>query len=225
MVVLLLVAFITICLMVDLILIRRKKAILQKSPFVKRASYSLREENLHLPKGVHFDSSHTWTFLEPSGIAKIGMDDFLHRTLGKISYSKLLKNGDHVSKGDPLFSVESNGKTLSLISPISGKIHQVNDLENTPGNHFYANPYDSDWVYEVEPEDWLTESLSFMNGGEALTWMKCEFARLRDFFMVEEKKADPSQALILQDGGMIARNVLQYRSADIWSAFQEEFLS
>ena len=35
------------------------------------------ENSLLVPKGIYFDKTHTWAFMEQNGIVKVGIDDFL----------------------------------------------------------------------------------------------------------------------------------------------------
>ena len=55
--------------------------LLNKSPKIKaeiqKAWDVLTANILRIPQGLFFSRNHTWAFMEKSGLAKVGLDDFL----------------------------------------------------------------------------------------------------------------------------------------------------
>lgn len=84
---------------------------------IKRTLGLLTAASLRLPKGLFFSKYHSWTHLEPTGLAKVGIDDFLVRITGEIKLSQFKKVGEHVSKGELLMTVSTEGKSLDILSP------------------------------------------------------------------------------------------------------------
>ena len=61
------------------------------------------DENLPLlPKGLYFDKTHTWAFMEQNGVVKVGIDDFLQHITGNITRIRLKNEGDQVKKGEEI---------------------------------------------------------------------------------------------------------------------------
>ena len=86
----------------------------------------LDQNSLKLPKGIYFDKTHTWAFLEANGIVKVGIDDFLQHITGKITRIKMKSPGKKVKKGEQILSIIQNGKQLNLYAPVSGTIVEQN---------------------------------------------------------------------------------------------------
>ena len=83
---------------------------------------------LKIPQGLFFSKNHTWTHLERSGSASVGLDDLLLHITGTVKFNQLKNPGDMIRKGDLLTEIDQKGKILRIFSPISGKILAVNAL-------------------------------------------------------------------------------------------------
>ena len=81
---------------------------------------------LRIPQGLFYSRNHTWLFLEKSGQAKIGIDDFLFRILGDIKIIPQKSPGEKIRKGDVVATIEQKGKQLHLNAPVSGEMLEFN---------------------------------------------------------------------------------------------------
>ena len=57
---------------------------------------------IRLPRGVYFDPTHTWAFLETAGKIRVGVDDFMANITGPLNVKLLKKPGDHVERGEAI---------------------------------------------------------------------------------------------------------------------------
>ncbi len=174
-----------------------------------------------IPKGIFLDPTHSWAFLEPSGAARIGVDNFLLSTTGQIKYSKVRQPGEVINRGDVMSVLEQDGKQLKVYSPISGVIKQRNSKPGESGD----NLYDLGWLYRVEPENWTRDMQKLLFAQKAEDWIRKEFDRLKDFFAFSTQKYGYNPELvILQDGGELMEQALRQMPEDIWEEFQAEFI-
>ncbi|MGE5419445.1 MAG: glycine cleavage system protein H [Chloroflexota bacterium] len=185
----------------------------------------LDEKSILLPKGVYFDKTHTWAFMEQDGIVKVGVDDFLLHMTGQVNRLKLKKPGSKVKRGEEILSVLHNGKQLNLYSPVSGIIRENNaELES---NVFLLNssPYSNGWVYRVEPENWQRENQLLFMADKHREFVTNEIARIKDFlaglFRDENMQYAP---VVLQDGGMLRDGVLSEMEPEVWEEFQSKII-
>ena len=96
---------------------------------------------LKVPHGIFHSKNHTWTYLEKSGTAKVGLDDLLLHITGEVKISGLKNSGEKVSKGDLLTEIEQNSKKLKVFAPISGEIIKTNfSIEDAPET-INSDPY------------------------------------------------------------------------------------
>ena len=69
------------------------------------------------------------------GKVHVGITDYAQKQLKEIVFAKLPNVGDEVVQGEPYGTVESVKSVSDLVSPISGKVEEVN--EEVSGNPPY----------------------------------------------------------------------------------------
>ncbi|MHC1773867.1 MAG: glycine cleavage system protein H [Lentimicrobium sp.] len=181
---------------------------------------------LKIPQGLFYSKNHTWTHLEKSGIAKVGLDDLLLRITGEVQISHLKKNGESVGKGELIAEVRHHDRILKVYSPISGEITGTNTLLADEPGVLNEDPYIKGWMYKVKPFNWVAETNTYYLAGDATDWSVKELERFKDFLAVSMKKYGPdSSKVILQDGGELRDHVLSELPEEIWQDFQVNFLN
>lgn len=181
---------------------------------------------LRIPKGLFYSRNHTWAHLDPSGNARVGLDDFLLHITGEVKLNKLRKKGDFICKGELMAEISKNGKILRINSPLSGKVLESNQvLTNLPGS-VNKNTYEETWIYKITPSEWVEETNSYFVAAEAIEWSKREISRFRDFMAGVFKKYSPdNQLLVLQDGGELRDKPLAELPDEVWQEFAKSFLT
>lgn len=188
-------------------------------------SGAMSEAGLNIPKGVYFDKSHTWAFMEADGTVKVGVDDFLQHVTGKLTRIRMKKPGERVTKGEAIVTFIQNGKQLIVNSPLSGIIKAENKLLFTDPSLLNQSPYNEGWVYQIEPTNWVRENQFLFMADKYTEWVKGEFRRLKDFLAMVIKPESPEFAYVtLQDGGEISDNVLSNMGPEVWEEFQTRFM-
>src|SRR5512138_3625600 len=107
------------------LMINKREAIKRR---IRNTLGILTAEILRIPQGIFYSNNHTWTHLERSGVAKVGLDDLVLHVTGDVRLSNLKKPGNFINKGEPLADIDHNGKQLRLTSPISGRITGTNSM-------------------------------------------------------------------------------------------------
>jgi len=183
------------------------------------------EDSVNVPKGIYFDKTHTWAFMEKDGSVKVGIDDFLQHVTGPLSRIGMKPAGVKVKKGEPLLTIIQNGKHLTIYSPVSGTIISSNETLMTNSATINAAPYTDGWVYMIEPSNWIRE-IQFLSMAEQYrTWLKDEFSRLKDFIASALKVNTPEYAhVVLQDGGVLKDSILAEFGPEVWEDFQTNFI-
>ena len=181
---------------------------------------------LRIPQGIFYSKNHTWAYLEKSGAAKVGLDDLLVHITGEVNIRQLKNPGDSVRKGDLLAEMDQNGKSLNVLSPISGTILNSNSDLNVNRELLNEDPYGKGWLYDIKPTNWVAEIPSFYMANEATDWFNKELIRYKDFLALNMKKYSPDPSMIiLQDGGELSENSLSGMPDELWKDFQKEFLN
>jgi glycine cleavage system H protein len=93
-------------------------------------------------------SSHEWVLVD-SSIHSVGISDHAQHALGDIVFVVLPAVGDVVTQGERFGDVESVKAVSELISPLSGKVVEVNEaLLNAPET-LNQDPLGT-WIIKVE---------------------------------------------------------------------------
>jgi glycine cleavage system H protein len=204
------------------LLLNRKSGITKK---FQEAIGILSASVLRVPQGLFYSKNHTWTHLEKSGEAKVGLDDLLLHITGEVKFSKLKNPGETINKGDLMAEIDQNGRLLNIFSPISGKIVNTNSSLNLNSEMVTTDPYGIGWIYKIKPSDWKTETKACYLAEEATSWSKRELDRFKDFLAESIIKYSPeTSGLILQDGGELRDNILSEMPDEVWKDFQKSFL-
>lgn len=102
-------------------------------------------------EGLYYSESHEWVKVE-GAYGYIGITDYAQHALGNIVYVDMPDVDDEVEKDAEFGAVESVKAASDLISPVSGKVVEVNEaLEDQPellNQDAYAN-----WIIKVELTD------------------------------------------------------------------------
>ncbi len=180
--------------------------------------------SIRIPKGMYFDKTHTWAFLEETGNVRVGIDDFLQHITGKITRIRMKEPGRKVKKGEQILSIVQNGKQLNLYAPVSGTIVEQNTALEDNSSPLNSSPYKDGWIYRIEPSNWSRESQLLFMAEKHRDFLKMEFSRLKDF-LSKALAGDANYAqVLLQDGGEIRDGVLSDMGPEVWEDFQSDFI-
>lgn len=204
-------------------ILKNRKAISKK---INKAFSILTGKTLRIPKGVFHSKNHTWTYLEKSGAAKVGMDDFLVQTTGDIKLKGMKEAGQVIQKGDVMAELVKDENIIKIYAPITGKILKTNHKLNEKPELLNEDPYQLGWIYRIEPQAWKTETNAYLLADEAQAWANDEVTRLKDFLAESYSKQTSAENLVvLQDGGELSEDALSQFPPTIWQDFQKQFLN
>lgn len=95
-------------------------------------------------------------------IVTVGITDFFQRTVGDMIYIDLMEIGTKVAQGDEAGMIETIKVNVTVISPVSGTIKEVNGgLKDNP-QWVNSDPYGTGWLYKITPNDWETDKKKLM---------------------------------------------------------------
>ncbi|MGE5411015.1 MAG: hypothetical protein ACM3MI_08645 [Clostridiales bacterium] len=206
-----------ILIVIDIVVLKAQK---RKHPAFADASKAVFNKNsLSLPERIFVSKGHTWAELVPGGFARVGVDEFVLKSLGKISVNYFAKEQTTVKQGEVIFQGTSGKGTFSFRSPIDGVIQDVNrNLTNI------QDPYRNDWGVIISPSNWADNTKSLKNGQALVSWLKDEFSRLKDFLAVNSMNTELA-GVTMHDGGNIMEGAVTYMKAEGLKNFENEFLT
>jgi glycine cleavage system H protein len=191
----------------------------------KRSFNPLSFNQLKIPNGIFFSKNHTWAHLERSGLAKIGLNQLMYGFAGNLDINPLRYSNEMIRKGDVLAEIGLNGKRLRVFSPVSGRIIKANPRLDREITELPAMNGEQDWLFEIQPTDWKSETSNYLLAEEAAAWFKSELERLKDFLAMQASRYSPELSMaVLQDGGELHPDLIEALPHETWKEFQKEFL-
>ena len=85
---------------------------------------------------------------------RIGLSDFLQQRSGDMAFVEVKPNGTVVGVGDEVAVIETVKVNISLSSPVSGKVIEVNPLAGTAPEVINQDPYGTGWLAVIEMVNW-----------------------------------------------------------------------
>ncbi len=104
---------------------------------------------MNFPENLKYTQDHEWAKVEGK-IVTIGITDHAQNALGDVVFVELPEVGHEFNANDPFGVVESIKAVSDLMSPIQGKVIEVNETLNNEPNLINQNPYDNGWIVKIE---------------------------------------------------------------------------
>jgi len=176
-----------------------------------------------VPEGIHLSPDHTWLKPYTGGGVELGVDALLAHAVGAVGRIVLPKVGAQLEAGQPLFRVEHNGHGMTIPSAVTGRVLAVNNNLHDHPELLGQSPYGEGWVCYLAPAKVEEQAPSPSFSEKPVTWLECEFARLREFIITQ---ASPNLAVGITglDGGVPSAGCLSHLDQKAWTAFEAEFL-
>lgn len=105
------------------------------------------------PVGLKYAKTDEWVKVEGDE-ATIGITDYAQDQLSDVVYVEIMVDeGDTVSKGDAVATVESVKAAADVNFPVSGTVTAINeDLADTP-EVINSDPYEAGWMVKIKLDD------------------------------------------------------------------------
>ena len=110
-----------------------------------------------IPETLLFSDAGIWVSVEGSR-ARLGLSDFAQQVNGDIAFANTEPVGSVLEGGDEFGSIETVKVNVGLLSPVAGRIAEVNPLLRDGPEVINQDPYGKGWMVVLE-----------LSGGEADT--------------------------------------------------------
>ena len=156
----------------------------QMKPTVRLVTPSTQESGsqreFNVPAGIFVAPNHTWVNIEMNGAVRVGLDDFIRKTMPDISAIELPTAGKKVNRGESLFSMKHNERTIEICSPISGKVTVINEEHAEHPEWIASKPFELSWMCCVEPSNLSEELHALKIGADSMSWYRQEIEKYTD---------------------------------------------
>ena len=174
---------------------------------------SASKHEFNIPAGFFVSQEHTWLNIEMNGTARVGIDDFVRKIIGKFEEVILPKIGNEISKGEILFTVKFGNHSFNVPSPISGTVTLINDEHIEHPEWIVAKPIELSWMCCLEPTNLSTELQSLKIGADTILWYQKEIDK---YTKMTDKIA------VVKENGEVENGEFDEKT---WKEFSDSFLS
>jgi glycine cleavage system H protein len=102
-----------------------------------------------IPDNLLYSKSHEWAKIEGDE-ALIGITQFAQEQLGDLTFVELPAQGQGITAGEEMGTVESVKAASEIYAPITGEVIAVNnDLEDAP-EMVNQDPYGQGWLIRIK---------------------------------------------------------------------------
>jgi CheY-like chemotaxis protein/glycine cleavage system H lipoate-binding protein len=146
-----------------------------------------------IPGGVFISNSHTWVSLNQEGMAKVGMDDFAKKLIGKVEVIDLPNLGMQVKAGQPLFTIRQGNRKVSFSAPVSGIVKSINTLLKEDPDALDITSYERNWFCAIDTDNIDNEIKDLHIGKSAVSFYQKDidhFKTIMKDIVKTEKKED-----------------------------------
>jgi len=110
-------------------------------------------------------------------LATVGVADFWQKVSGDVAFLEMVAPGTEVRQDQELGNIETIKAAAGILSPVTGKVVEVNaELETSP---FLINqdPYGAGWIYRIEMTDPEGDRAALLDAEAYFALMKEKFAQ------------------------------------------------
>ena len=169
-----------------------------------------------IPGGILISSGHVWASLADDGTARVGLDDFAKKLLGRIDTIDFPNIGMNVKAGQALFSVNQGHRRAQFYAPLSGKVTKLNEDLRESCAILDETSYGQNWICVIDGKDLDAELPGLKIGKSAITFFQEDIDRIQDFV----HKANGPEA---SDPAPLCIGALEKLDDARWEASVKEF--
>ncbi|MBZ5497598.1 MAG: hypothetical protein LAP85_14440 [Acidobacteriia bacterium] len=173
---------------------------------------ALEPAKVGLPEGSierYLHPGHGWVLVHKPRLASVGVDDFAARFVGRLEAVEVRKPGTLVLQGEPLVTLRRGRRSLTLMSPLSGILMDVNTRLSSQPSLVNDSPYDQGWIARVSPARLDIDLMNLLKGPAVQRWRESIQERLSSWFA-------PRLGIVLQDGGQWSENMGELLNDEDW---------
>lgn len=102
-----------------------------------------------IPPDLKFSETHEWVKIVNKNTAVVGITEFAVSKLSDLVHLELPKIGDKVEQGQSFGEIESVKTVSELISPLSGRVQEVNEVVVEHVATITEEPYEDGWMIKI----------------------------------------------------------------------------
>jgi glycine cleavage system H protein len=103
-----------------------------------------------------FSSDGVWALLQGDRVL-VGLSDYVQQRNGDVAFARVKSVGANLVGGDELAEVETVKANVSVFSPVSGTVVEVNSVLELGPEIINDSPYEKGWLAVISASNWENE--------------------------------------------------------------------
>jgi len=171
----------------------------------------------HLKSDYYYHPKHLWVApgAGEEGEARVGIDDFAARLIGKVDRASVPSAGVSVKENSVCFLLHSGPRTVRLVSPVDGVVKAVNPKVASDPSLLNEEPYSEGWIFSVRLSGEAVKGL--YHETVARKWFESEVERLHRVFSSD-------LGMTAMDGGEPHKDIGSRLNEAQWGKIVSQFL-
>jgi glycine cleavage system H protein len=175
-------------------------------------------ESVRAIRGIFVHPNHTWAGVARPDLVDVGMDRFASSVFGSIKEIRLPARGDRIYQGDVVWRVKRADRELAQVSPISGRVVDVNrKILDNPELLNRQAPEES-WILRIAPLRLARETRNLLSGEMLARWNQAVKEQLVATLV-------PNPYPVLQEGGEIKPDLGDDLTPEQWEKVRRDFFN
>jgi len=171
----------------------------------------------HIKSDYYYHPKHLWVAPNAGeeGEARVGIDDFSARLIGRVDRATVPSAGMPVKENSVCFLLHSGPRTVRLVSPVDGVIQSVNPRVSSDPSILNEDPYSEGWVFSLRLKGDAVKGL--YHETVARKWFESEVERLQRVFSSD-------LGMTATDGGEAHKDISSRLNEAQWGKIVSQFL-
>ena len=125
--------------------------------------------------GYFYSKDDFWAKVD-GNVAVIGVSDLLQKAKGDVAFLETVEAGTDVKQGQEIGKIETIKATFGILSPVSGKVIEVNSELDASSYLINEDPYGAGWIYRIELADFSGDESELLPDEAYMSLMKEKIA-------------------------------------------------
>jgi len=174
-------------------------------------------EWFRLPEAkLYYHQGHSWAVPESDNVVRVGMDDFAQKLVGKIDGIQFPRVGSQVTQGEKGWSLLAGSKSIDMLSPVDGKILEINESLLSSPRTIGTDPYGQSWLMKVQAPKITSNLKNLLSGSLAVKWME----GVRESLLA---RMNYKLGAVSQDGGVLVDGIARNLDQEKWDEIAREY--
>ncbi len=122
---------------------------------IDKFTFKVADDRFYTPAGV-------WALAEGKQI-RIGLSDFQQQRSGDVAFAEIKPVGTQLAFDDEVAVIETIKVNISLGSPVSGNVVEVNPAMTDAPEAINQDPYGEGWMAVIQSIDWEADRARLMD--------------------------------------------------------------